>query len=101
MYSHDNLYLQNISNKKTLDDQIIDLIKEKELKVDDYEERVRICDDIREVLIKAGFTTWLVYPYGSTINSVGFTDSDLDLYVDLGVSGDALNIAKILEIALS
>ena len=65
--------------------------------MDDYAERVKICDDIREVLIEAGYTSCLVYPYGSTINSVGCTDSDLDLYVDLGLSGDTAKIAKILE----
>ena len=94
------MYDQNVLNKKDLDNQIIDLVKEKELKVDDYAERVKICADIREVLVEAGFTSCLVYPYGSTINSVGFTDSDLDLYLDLQqLSKDTLilKIAKILE----
>jgi len=80
-----------------LDSKIIDLVKEKELKISDYEKRVKICNDIHEVLIEAGYSNCLVYPYGSTINSVGFTDSDLDLYVDLGLSGDTLKISKILE----
>ena len=97
MFDQIKLYEQNILNRKDLDEQISELIKEKELKLDDYEERVKICADIREVLIEAGYTSCLVYPYGSTINSVGFTDSDLDLYVDLQLSGDTLKIAKILE----
>ena len=73
MYDHDKSYVQKVLNKKDLDNQIIDLIKEKELKVDDYAERVKICGDIREVYVEAGYTSCLVYPYGSTINSVGFT----------------------------
>ena len=54
MYDHDKSYVQKVLNKKDLDNQIIELIKEKELKVDDYAERVKICGDIREVLVEAG-----------------------------------------------
>ena len=77
--------------------KIIDLVKEKELKVEDYEERVKICGEISNLLVEAGYTNCLVYPYGSTINSVGFTDSDLDLYLDLGTSCSVSDISKILE----
>ena len=59
---------------------------------------MKICDDLHEVLIEAGYSNCLLYPYGSTINSVGCTNSDLDLYVDLQLSQDTtLKIAKILE----
>jgi len=77
--------------------QIIDLVKEKELNVEDYEERVNICEELRQVLILAGYTNCLVYPYGSTINSVGFKNSDLDLYLELGHAANISNISKILE----
>jgi DNA polymerase sigma len=90
------MYDQN-KLRKDFDNQISDLIKEKELRVDDYAERVKICADIREVLVEACYTSCLVYPYGSTINSVGFTDSDLDLYLDLELSKDTTKIAKIVE----
>merc|ERR1712013_196142 len=77
--------------------KIIDLVKEKELKVEDYEERVNICEEVRQVLIVAGYTNCLVYPYGSSINSVGFKDSDLDLFLELDLPGNISNISKILE----
>ena len=67
-------------NEMKLHAQITDLVKEKELKVEDYEARVNICEEIRQVLIAAGYTNCLVYPYGSTINNVGFKNSDLGAY---------------------
>jgi len=84
-------------NEMKLNAQITDLVKEKELKVEDYEARVNICEEIRQVLIAAGYTNCLVYPYGSTINSVGFKNSDLDLYLELDLCGNISNISKILE----
>ena len=87
--------IQEVSAKQ-IEDQILDLVKEKELKVEDYEERVKICSRIREVFIEAGYTNCFVYPFGSTLNGVGFADSDLDLQMDLGFEVDTVEIAKYL-----
>ena len=82
---------------REIDKMILDLMEEKELKTKDHEERIKICEEIRREFIKAGHNCCLVYPYGSTINSVGFHDSDLDLYVDLETEGDTQTISKVLE----
>jgi len=82
--------------KEEVDAEIINMVKKMELKSEDHEERVSICSNLHSVLIEAGYTNCLVYPYGSTLNGVGFTDSDLDLYVDLGRLGDPVKISEIL-----
>ena len=89
--------VQHILRKNIIDNQILNLMKEKELQVEDYEQRMEICDEIRQVMGEAGYTNCLVHPYGSTMNSVGFTDSDLDLYVELGSDGDTFKISNILH----
>jgi len=82
--------------KEEVDAEIIDLMKKIELKAEDHEERVKICSVLHSVLTEAGYTDCLVYPYGSSLNGVGFTDSDLDLYVDLGQLGDPIKISQVL-----
>eukprot|EP00092_Neocalanus_flemingeri_P000999 GFUD01001066.1.p1 GENE.GFUD01001066.1~~GFUD01001066.1.p1 ORF type:complete len:409 (+),score=64.65 GFUD01001066.1:100-1326(+) len=96
MLIQERLQICKTSEEKEMNDHILDIVKENELKVGDHEARVSICSSIREVFIEAGYTNCLVYPYGSTLNGVGFSDSDLDLYVDLGFSGDTVKISKIL-----
>jgi len=91
------LQVDYVYNKNELEDMITKLVKDKELKTKDYEERMNICSIIRQAFVEAGFSNCLVYPYGSTINGVGFYTSDLDLYVDLGVFADTLKMSEILR----
>ena len=68
------------------EDQLMELTGMLDLDVDEVQKRRNICINMQKTFAKSDYRHCVVYPFGSSINGLGFPGCDLDIYMDLEVA---------------
>jgi DNA polymerase sigma len=55
------------------------------LSPDDIERRYQVLDDLMEIFEPLGFSKCELRPFGSFLNGLSAPDSDIDVFVDVGI----------------
>ena len=83
--SHDQVMLRLSLMSADPDLQLVELTSLLNLDQEEVENRVNICRNMQRTFSNH-FPSCVVYPFGSSLNGLGFPGSDLDIYMDLPVN---------------
>ena len=65
------------------EDQLAELTGMLDLDPDEVKKRVNICINMQRTSANSDYSRCIVYPFGSSVNGLGFPGCDLDIYMDL------------------
>ena len=65
------------------EDQLAELTSMLDLDEEDVMKRRNICINMQKTFAQSDFSHCVVYPFGSSVNGLGFQGCDLDIYMDL------------------